>query len=142
MLTNGRITCFNSVSRPTRSRRLFSLRGSFVSYVGRNMLFYPIPQSLGCAPYVARITLARKFINDGTFLFGRDAILLNGWKGSPSAVNNPRIDSKETIGYGLPNVVKCLLFSKPFSNSVPQKNCSHFSSRGTLNRRLRISTDW
>ena len=75
MLTNGRITCFNSVSRPTRSRRLFSLRGSFVSYVGRNMLFYPIPQSLGCAPYVARITLARKFINDGTFLFGRDAKL-------------------------------------------------------------------
>ena len=69
MLTNGRITCFNSVSRPTRSRRLFSLRGSFVSYVGRNMLFYPIPQSLGCAPYVARITLARKFINDGTFFF-------------------------------------------------------------------------
>ena len=64
MLTNGRITCFNSVSRPTISRRLFSLRGSFVSYFGRNMLFYPIPQSLGCAPYVARITLARKFIND------------------------------------------------------------------------------
>ena len=33
------------------------------------MLFYPIPQSLGCAPYVARITLARKFINDGIFFF-------------------------------------------------------------------------
>ena len=82
------------------------------------MLFYPIPQSLGCAPYVARITLARKFINDGTFLFGRNAILLNGWKGSPSAVNNPRIDSKETIGYGLPRgtdwstiPVLCLRFS-------------------------------
>ena len=41
------------------------------------MLFYPIPQSLGRAPYVARITLARKFINDRTFLFGRDAILSN-----------------------------------------------------------------
>ena len=41
--------------------------GSFVSYVGRNMLFYPIPQSLGCASYVTRITLARKFINEGTF---------------------------------------------------------------------------
>ena len=68
------------------------------------MLFYPIPQSLGCAAYVARITLARNFINDGTFLVGRHAILLNGWKGSPSAVNNPRIDSKETIGYGLPNL--------------------------------------
>ena len=39
------------------------------------MLFYPIPQSLGCAAYVARITLARKFINDGTFLVGRHAIL-------------------------------------------------------------------
>ena len=29
MLTDGRITCFNSVSRPTRSRRLFTLRDSF-----------------------------------------------------------------------------------------------------------------
>ena len=56
MLTNGRITCFNSVSRPTRSRRLFSLRGSFVSYVGRNMLFYPIPQSLGFNKLRARLS--------------------------------------------------------------------------------------
>ena len=77
------------------------------------MLFYPIPQSLGRAPYVARITLARKFINDRTFLFGRDAILLNGWKGSPSAVNNPRIDSKETIGYGLP-----IFFHRVFSEPI------------------------
>ena len=37
------------------------------------MLFDPIPQSLGCASYVARITLARKFINDGSFLVGRNA---------------------------------------------------------------------
>ena len=51
------------------------------------MLFYPIPKSLGCAAYVARITLARKFINDGTFLVGRYAILLNGRKGPPRAVN-------------------------------------------------------
>ena len=104
MLTDGRITSFNSVSRPTRSRRLFSLGDSFVSYVGRNMLFYPISQSLGCASYVTRITLARKFINNGTFLVGWNAILLNGWKGSPSAVNNPRIDSKETFSYGLSNL--------------------------------------
>ena len=55
------------------------------------MLFYPIPQSLGCASYVARITLEHKFINDGTFLVGSNAILLNGWKGSPSAVNKRRI---------------------------------------------------
>ena len=55
----------------------------FEGHVGRNMLFYPIPQSLGSASYVARITLARKFINNGTFLVGRNAILLNGWKGSP-----------------------------------------------------------
>ena len=60
--------------------------GQFVSYVGRNMLFYPILQSLGCASYVARIALARKFINNGNFLVGRHAILLNGWKGSPRAV--------------------------------------------------------
>ena len=38
MLSDGRITCFNGVSRPTRSRRLFSLRGSFVSYAGRDLL--------------------------------------------------------------------------------------------------------
>ena len=65
------------------------------------MLFYPIPKFLGCVSYVARITLARKFINDGTFLVGRNAILLNGWKGSPSTVNNTRIDSKETFNYDL-----------------------------------------
>ena len=104
MLSDGRITCFNSVSRPTRSRRLFSLRGSFVAYVGRYMLFYPIPQSLGCASYVARITLARKFINNGTFLVGRNAILLNGWKGSLSAVNNSGIDSKDKFCDSLVNL--------------------------------------
>ena len=104
MLTDGRITCFNSVSGPTRSRKQFSLRGSFVSCVGRNMLFYPIPQSLGCASYVARITVARKFIYNGTLLCGRNATLLNGWKGSPSAVNNTKIDSKETICDGLPDL--------------------------------------
>ena len=68
------------------------------------MLFYPIPQSLGYASYVARITMAHKFINDGTFLIGRHAILLNGWKGSPRAVNNTRIDSKETFSYELSNL--------------------------------------
>ena len=56
------------------------------------MLFYPVPQSLGCASFVARITLARKFVKNETFLVDRNAILLNGWKGSPSAVNNTRID--------------------------------------------------
>ena len=61
------------------------------------MLFYPIPQSLGCATYVARITLARKFINDGTFLVGMHAILLNGRKGPPRAVNNTRIEKLEKL---------------------------------------------
>ena len=68
------------------------------------MLFYPIPQSLGCAAYVARITLARKFINDETFLVGRHAFLLNRWKGPSCAVNNTRVDSKETFSYGLSNL--------------------------------------
>ena len=40
------------------------------------MLLYPIPQSLGCAFYVTRITLAGKFINNGTFLGARNVIML------------------------------------------------------------------
>ena len=68
------------------------------------MLFYPIPQSLGCAAYVARITVTRKFLNDGTFLVGRHAILLDGQKCPPRAVNNMRIDSKETLSHGLSNL--------------------------------------
>ena len=66
------------------------------------MLFDPIPQSIGCAAYVARITLARKFINDGTFLVGRHTILLNGRQGPPRAVNNTRIDSKEILVMACP----------------------------------------
>ena len=80
------------------------MRAVLFSYVGKNMLFYLIPESLGCSSYVARITLARKFINNGTFLVGRNAILLSGWKGSPSALNNTRIDSKDTFCDGLPNL--------------------------------------
>ena len=79
----------------------FFLGGSFVSYVGRNMLSYPIPQSLVCVSYIAKITFARKFLNKRTILVGRNAILLNGWKGSPSAVNNTGIDGKETFCNGL-----------------------------------------
>ena len=75
------------------------------------------PQSLGSASYVARITLARKFINNGTFLVGRNAILLNGWKGSLSALNNLRIDSKETFCYGLPNLSLELQRSVPIHGS-------------------------
>ena len=48
--------------------------------------------------------VARKFINDETFLVGRHAILLIGWKGSPRAVNNTRIDSKDKFSYGLSNL--------------------------------------
>ena len=62
------------------------------------------PNLWGCASYVAKITLAHKFINDETFLVGRNAILLNGWKGSTSSVNKTRVDRKETFSYGLPNL--------------------------------------
>ena len=96
MLSDGRSTSFNGVSRPTRSRRLFFLRGSFV--------FYPLPKSLGCASYVAKIILARKFINNRTLLIDRNAILLNGWKGSLGTVNSTRIDRKEKFCDGLFNV--------------------------------------
>ena len=101
MLSDSSITSFRGISKPIRLWRLFPLTGSFVSYVSRNMSFYPIPVSLGCATYVARITLTCKFINNRTRLGGRNAILLTGWKGSPSTVNNPRIDSKETFCDGL-----------------------------------------
>ena len=37
------------------------------------------------------------FSKDGTFLVGRNAIFLNGWKGYPTAVNNTWIDSKESF---------------------------------------------
>ena len=53
----------------------------FCTNTRRNMLFYSILQSLGSASYVARITLACKFIYNGTLLGGKNAILLNGGKG-------------------------------------------------------------
>ena len=71
----------------------------FVSNIRRNMLFYSILQSLGSASYVARITLARKFIYNGTFLCGRNALLLNG-QGLFRTINNTWIDCKETFCYG------------------------------------------
>ena len=83
---------------------LVLFEGQFSLFCWKEHAVLPYPQSLGCASYVPRITLARKLINNGTFLFGRNAILLNGWKGSPSAVNNTRIDSKETFSCGLPNL--------------------------------------
>ena len=46
------VTSFCCVFSPTRLRMLFFLSDSFVSYVGRNMLFYPIFKSLGFAFYV------------------------------------------------------------------------------------------
>ena len=52
-------------------RWLFSLGIGLVSNIRRNMLFYSVLQSLGGASYVARITLARKFIHNRTFLCGR-----------------------------------------------------------------------
>ena len=87
MLTDGRITCFNGVSRPKRWRMLLSLSGSFASYVGRNMLFYP------ALNLCVLLILSR-----------RNAILLNGWKGSPIAGNNTRMDCKELLCYGLCNL--------------------------------------
>ena len=50
----------------------------------------------------------------------------------------PDLEIRAVINFGTTLLVK----HKLYRNSVPQKNCSHFSSRGTLNRRLRISTNW
>ena len=65
------------------------------------MLFYSIPQSLCCVSYVAKITLARKLRDNKTLLGGRNAVLLNRWKGLLEPVNSMQIDSKETLYNGL-----------------------------------------
>ena len=83
------------------------------------MLSFPIPQSLGCASYVARITLARKFINNGTLLGGGIAILLNGWKGLFCTVKKRGFTANKHWYEKLQYVSKCLLFSKPFLIFVP-----------------------
>ena len=71
----------------------------FVSNIRRNMLFYSILQSLGSASYIARITLARKFKDNGTFLCGRNALLLSGRKGLFRTINNTLVDTKRLFAY-------------------------------------------
>ena len=69
------------------------------------MLFYSTIQSWGSASAsdVARIILSWKLIDNGTFLGGRNTILLNTWKGLFGTVNKMRINSKEKIYKGLFN---------------------------------------
>ena len=81
MMPDSGIACFSSTFRSARPRWLFSLGMGLASNTRRNMQFYSILESLGSASYIDRITLARKFICNGTLLCGRNAILLNGWKG-------------------------------------------------------------
>ena len=101
MLPDSRIAGFSGNFSFTRPRWLFSFGIGFVSNLRRNMLFYSVLQSLGGASYVARITLARKFIYNRTFLCGRNAVLLNGRKGLFRTINNTWVDRKETICNGL-----------------------------------------
>ena len=88
MLPESRTAGFSCNFRFARRRWLFSLGTTFVSNTRWNILFYSILQYLGSAFYVAIIALARKFINNGTFLCGRNAILLNGPKGLFRTINN------------------------------------------------------
>ena len=88
MLPDSRIAGFSSNFSFARPRWLFSFGTGFVSNIRWNMLFYSVLQSLGGASYVARITLARKFIYNRTFLCGRNAVLLNGRKGLFRTINN------------------------------------------------------
>ena len=101
MLPDSRIAGFSGNFSFTRPRWLFSFGMGFVSNMRRNMLFYSNPPSLGGASYVARITLARKFIYNRTFLCGRIAVLLIGRKGLFRTINNTWVDRKETICNGL-----------------------------------------
>ena len=101
MLPDSRIAGFSGNFDFARPRWLFSFGMGFVSNIRRNLLFYSVLQSLGGASYVARITLARKFIYNRTFLCGRNAVLLNGRKGLFRTINNTWVDRKETICNGL-----------------------------------------
>ena len=67
MLPDSRIAGFSGNFSFAGPRWLFSFGMGFVSNIRRNMLFYYVLQSLGGASYVARITLARKFIYNRTF---------------------------------------------------------------------------
>ena len=49
-----------------------SLGGAVLFLMLVGTLFFPIPKSLGCTSYVARTTLARKFINNRTLLNSRN----------------------------------------------------------------------
>ena len=122
MLPDIRITCSSFTFRSASPRWLFSLEMSFVSN-SRLSNYHPIIQS-----YVARITLARKFIYNGTLLFGRNAILLNGWKGLFSG--KQYVDSQQR------NNVKISNFSTINSTLSLQK----FSSK-TL-RSHKINNEW
>ena len=97
MLPDSRIAGFSFNFRFARPRWLFSLGMGFVSNIRRNMLFYSVLQSLGGASYVARITMARKFIYNGTTMCGRNAFFLNGRKGLFRTINYTWVDCKETI---------------------------------------------
>ena len=81
MLHDCRIADFSCNFIFARPRWVFSLGMGFVSNIRPNMLFCSIIQSLVGASYVARITLARKFIYNRTFLCGRNTVLLNGREG-------------------------------------------------------------
>ena len=107
MLPDSGIACFSfSCYETFRSARwLLSLKMNFVSNTRRKMLFYSILQSLGSASYVARITLARKFIHNGTLLCGRNAILLNGWKGLLCTINNTYVNNMYIIYFSVCNEV-------------------------------------
>ena len=96
MLPDSRIAGFSGNFSFTRPRWMFSFGMGFVSNMRRNMLFHSVLQSLAGASYVARITLARKFIYNRTFLCGRNAVLLNGRKGLFRTINNTWVDRKET----------------------------------------------
>ena len=76
--------------------------GQFCFLYWEEHVVFSIPQSLGCASYIAKITLARKFINNRTLLGGRNVIL---FECSARTVYNMRIDSKETSCDSLFNLI-------------------------------------
>ena len=93
------------------------------------MSFYSVRQSLRSAFYVPSITSAQKFIDDRTFMSGRNPILFSRLQHDPSTVNRTRLNSIETRCNGFINMVVKFLRYTNFHESQGEIDALFIISR-------------
>ena len=112
------------------------------------MLFYPIPQSLGCASYVARIILARKFINDGTlpfklrFIYNRLltlAVYVVHTEGGGKSSTLPRQRMNTISGGNDPNRASTINIPRKSPSPLARGNANRMSWSGSRAHALQVS---